>query len=68
MRVVSLASKNDSVIDAALSVVPFCSGWAKPTISWLAFFGDGDVELEVAAAATGNNADHLRHPPFRSGI
>ena len=68
-RVESLGSKNASVVDAALATVPFRSGSTDSTTSCLAFFGD-DVwpEVAVAAAAAGDNAANLRHPPFRSGI
>jgi hypothetical protein len=69
IRIVSSVSKNSWVVNAAFALVPFCLGSAKSTTFRLASFRGGDVGPDVAAAAaTGNNAAHLRHPPFRSGI
>jgi hypothetical protein len=69
IRIVSSASKNSWAVSAAFALVPSCSGSAKSATSRLASFRDDDVGPDVAAAAaTGNNAAHLRHPPFRSGI
>jgi hypothetical protein len=59
IRIVLSASKNSWAVNATFALVP----------SRLASFRDGDVGPDVAAVATtGNNAAHLRHPPFRSGI
>jgi hypothetical protein len=59
IRTVSSASKNSWAVNAAFALVP----------SRRASFHDGDIGPDVAAAAaTGNNAAHLRHPPFPSDI
>lgn len=55
----SSASKTSWAVNVVFALVP----------SRYASFRDGDVGPDVAAAAaTGNNLAHLRHPPFRSDI
>jgi hypothetical protein len=69
IRILSSASKTSWAANGAVVLVPFRPGSAKSTTSRLASFRGGDVGPDVAAAAAaGNNAAHLRHPPFRSGI
>lgn len=71
IRIVLSASNNSWAVDAACDLVRFRLGSAKSTTSRLPSFRDGDVGPDVAVAAaeaTGTNAAHLRHPPFRSGI
>jgi hypothetical protein len=66
---ISSAFKASWAVSAAFALVPSCPGSAKSTTSRPASFRDGDVGPDVAAAAAaGNNAAHLRHPPFRSDI
>lgn len=63
--IVSSTSKTSWAVKAAFALVPSRPGSAKSTLSRLASFSRPDV---AASAARGNNAAHLRHPPFRSDM